>query len=69
MTVGAPVCNVCRFYDAWSQLVGECRRHAPGALTLDRRQLGDPEDLIAAWPTVQAGDWCGEFQPSLSGVR
>lgn len=63
-------CETCRFYRAWSEDTGECRRRAPAAVTLNRRELGDPEDLVAAWPTVQAGDWCGEFQapPPTSAI-
>lgn len=55
-------CTECRFFRSWSEDTGECRRHAPGAIGLHRREIGDPEDLIAVWPTVQAGDWCGEFR-------
>jgi hypothetical protein len=55
-------CEACRFYCTWSDDIGECRRRAPTAITLNRREIGDPEDLIAGWPTVQAGDWCGEFE-------
>jgi hypothetical protein len=62
-------CEACRFYCAWSEDTGECRRHAPQGVALNRHELGDPEDLIAAWPTVQAGDWCGEFQGRSSLQR
>jgi hypothetical protein len=54
-------CETCRFYCAWGEDTGECRRHAPVCHALNRRDIGDPEDFVAAWPTVQAGDWCGEF--------
>ena len=62
-------CETCRFYCVWSEDTGECRRHAPMAMALNRRDLGDPEDIIAAWPTVQAGDWCGDFQAQDSLQR
>lgn len=53
-------CAARRFYRLWSDDTGECRPQAPAAITLET--AGEPEDLIAAWPTVQAGDGCGQFQ-------
>ena len=71
-------CEVCRFFtpneQANGEAVGDCRRHPPtvfmvaipsgGAIT----RAGQPQlmnmqmKFPAAWPFVQGGHWCGEFQ-------
>lgn len=62
------ICNTCIYYKPWKEegrgcKSGECRRSAP------RLRLGgyDGEDSVA-WPPVEAGDWCGEYQrnPQIS---
>lgn len=36
--------------------LGQCRRHAPVALTLDDQRVE------GRWPRVSADDWCGDYE-------
>jgi DNA-directed RNA polymerase alpha subunit len=63
-------CDGCRFWGGFSggAAVGECRRYPP---RLDQDRLADPNDdgrFRGVWPETEAGDWCGEFRPSVSAV-
>jgi len=45
----------------WFYVKGlECRRHAPPALTVP---LDSRAAYLSVWPSVDADDWCGEYEP------
>lgn len=52
-------CGDCRF---WFESDSQCRRNAPMPI----RNGGERETM---WPTVQAEDWCGEYQPGYIDRR
>lgn len=43
-------CQTCAFYNEQGS---ECRRYAPQPAENEKK---------AAWPTVSAMDWCGEYK-------
>lgn len=57
-------CDTCRFYDAWDDDMGQCRRRAPAAIVVTSNQI-DPTQCGAIFPNVQSEvDWCGEHERS-----
>lgn len=77
-------CGTCRFWDQWEEddqasesgrsPKGHCHRHAPAprpfSLT-DNRPMSETEWTIGEteWPNTQVSDWCGEWQPALTGLN
>lgn len=59
----------CRFYEPLLE-GGLCRRHAPCSERIWSREVERNGIVIKVispnWPLVQADDWCGEFEPSIS---
>ena len=63
-------CGNCRFFflkksetdDSSKVAMGSCRRHAPPASARDVMSNARGGSLIAVWPTVGTGLWCGEWQ-------
>ena len=67
-------CADCKFWEARSSDLGECRRHPPVLLTaiLDVEEApvtpevdpGDLENMLihSAWPVTNFALWCGEFK-------
>ena len=63
-------CGNCRFFepgatepDEDGDLLGQCRRTAPRAITFSTG--GQPHDYtapVAYWPIVEAKEWCGEHE-------
>lgn len=51
-------CRTCRFYGegktATGHLIGQCRRRAP-------QQFYGEGWCHNGWPSVEDGDWCGEY--------
>ncbi len=45
-------CATCRFSSGTNGIVN-CKRHAP---------FKGRESSMAAWPLVQSGDWCGDWE-------
>ena len=52
-----PSCASCRYSVMKNPLQGTCNRHAP------KPAIGVTAVNWALWPTVHAGDWCGEWTP------
>ena len=52
-----PSCASCRYSVMQNALQGTCNRHAP------KPAIGITAVNWALWPTVHAGDWCGEWTP------
>lgn len=66
MTEHMDTCASCRFYaplpdQVGQQRDGQCRRHAPGPKLWHGGDMAQASDT--AWPCVEAGDWCGEYEP------
>ncbi len=53
-----PTCGNCRYWDERKDGDGFCRRYAPRPVVLDGEQS---TWRYAAFPIVDAGDWCGEL--------
>ena len=53
-----------------SQLVGECRRHAPRLVLADVQPNADMAcaDSVV-WPLTSPLDWCGDYEPAEAGRR
>lgn len=53
-------CENCKFWKETADdgSTGECQRYPPQLVT---NSVGTVID--AAWPTVDADDWCGEWKP------
>ena len=56
-----PEKKICGYCVHWRQYMtgkpeGQCRRHAPRPIFIDRRKGGD-----ADWPGTRGDDWCGEW--------
>ena len=50
-----PSCASCRYSVMQNQQQGTCNRHAP------KPAIGIAAINWALWPTIHAGDWCGEW--------
>jgi hypothetical protein len=63
-----PACSLCRFRhaDARPEYVGagECRRFPPTPTVTTG--FDGSSQYEQHWPWMAAGDWCGEFQTSLT---
>lgn len=58
------VCSRCRYFlEITIDTEGECRRFAPQPRQMRFAPRRSPhDDYVPEWPTVNAGDWCGEFE-------
>lgn len=65
MTINATTterCGVCRYAREWQETIGQCRRSAAPAVTVDQEHDDFDESVhVAVWPLVSDDDWCGEF--------
>lgn len=50
-------CQTCAFY---KEQDSECRRYAPQPAENEKK---------AAWPTVAATDWCGEYKEDADKAK
>lgn len=55
-------------HEAEGTLAYECRRYPPVPLVLEPAGEGTG-DVVQTWPTVQADDWCGEFESTRPETR
>lgn len=56
-------CADCRFFNNGEEgMLGECRRHAPGAHLVQCGATPGGIDMIAIWPLIDPEDWCGEYE-------
>lgn len=61
-------CENCRYFSPEGNGDGECRRHAPAPYAVRHQEKRDDDtaSIQGWWPTVEEGDWCGEFE-SIDG--
>lgn len=52
-------CMKCRFFDAFLNEMGYCRRYAPRPSKDEAALSAD-----AQWPVTLDSDWCGEGEPA-----
>lgn len=63
MTDRIDACATCRFFQSSKTGLGQCRRSAPSTNTADSHLQPDRSVLYrAAWPSVDASEWCGEYE-------
>ena len=59
-------CKHCRFFHSTGDTLGECHRYAPRPIVINAKTQAQSNLSIyemAQWPTVGAGENCGEFKP------
>ena len=62
-------CSSCKHFSALQTV---CRRYPPKAQCVGIQQSANPQGqplVVTFWPTVQAGDTCGEFAPDIKLVN
>ena len=51
-------CQHCQYFDGW-----QCKRRSPYQSTYEVRTVNGMENRYKThWPSVEKGNWCGEFQ-------
>jgi hypothetical protein len=67
MTIPAgAACGTCGYWVSSDATVGDCRVHAPIAITTQQvRYL----TLEAVWLQTKSADWCGQYQPTAGPVQ
>ncbi len=62
-------CASCRFFVSATK---ECRRRSPAHADRSNVNQNHPEggriaEYVTEWPSVGAGDWCGDYEPRRGG--
>ncbi|CAM3001488.1 hypothetical protein [Rariglobus hedericola] len=54
----AAQCKSCTYWEAKTNTLGECRRHAPQTIAFN---VDDDVKFESRFPVTKAADWCGDY--------
>jgi hypothetical protein len=68
LSSGPLTCGTCRFFrpDSDESNEGQCRRRAPWPRSVDTDDIKLDLAFVPYWPTLNAGEWCGEWAPPFA---